>query len=167
MRRFLLLFALVGFVSIGTTQAQKKACKYSKTSVEASAVDAEAFAAKAASLDENIDRKVCEKSGKVSYFQSSTCAKSGATKVSEVQWCTNSNKFVNMSPSSNDKKSCAKSCAKGAKGKAGCSKGAKATSVSAKKGCCAKGTCQKACCAGKKAKADLKEAKAVRTSMEQ
>lgn len=166
MRRFLLLFALMGFVAIGTTNAQKKECKYSKKSVEASAVDTDAFAAEAALLDEAVERKVCGKSGKVSYYQSSTCAKSGATKVSEVQWCTNSNKFVNMSPSGKDKKSCAKSCAKGAKGKAGCSKGAKATSVSAKKGCCAKGTCQKACCAGK-AKADMKEAKAVRTSMEQ
>ena len=167
MRRFLLLFALIGFVAIGNTSAQKKACTYAKKSVEASATDAEAFAAKAASLDETVERKVCEKSGKVSYFQSATCEKSGATKVSQVQWCTNSNKFVNMSPSGEAKKSCAAKCAKGAKGKAGCSKGTKATSVSAKKGCCSSGTCQKACCAGKKAKADIKEAKAVRTSMEQ
>lgn len=166
MRRFLLLFALIGFVAIGTTEAQK-ACKYSKKSVEASATDSEAFAAKAASLDETVERKVCENSGKVSYYQSSTCQKSGATKVSEVQWCTNSNKFVNMSPSGEAKKSCAQKCTKGAKGKANCSKDASATSVSAKKGCCSSGTCKKACCAGKGAKADMKEAKAVRTSMEQ
>lgn len=187
MRRYLLLFAVVCFAGLGTANAQctkskKAAC--AKKSVQATSNDVETFAMNAALEDETVDRKVCAKSGKVSYHQSSTCAKSGAVSVNEVKWCTNSNKFVNMSPSAATGKSCAKSaksCAKGAKGKACCAgaakagccakKGAagasavKASNVSEKKAC-TKGAkkCSKPC--GSKAKSASTDVKAVQISSE-
>lgn len=159
MRKFLLLIAVFCFAALGSAEAQscskskascKKACAAKKSamakkSTSTEAVDADAFAAKFASENENIERRVCAKSGSVSYFETSVCAKSGAKKVSEVQWDAAAAKFVNTSPSD-----------AGAEKKA-CSKDAKA------KGCCAKGTCKKACCADKKA--GTAEAKAVKASM--
>ena len=85
-----------------------------------------AAAAKLAANDETIESKVCEKSGKVSYFTKSTCAKSGKTSMSPVKYCSDSKKFVNVAPAADiqlvgggsnaelvagEKKSCAKSCA--------------------------------------------------------
>lgn len=167
MRKFLLLIAVFSFAALGSVDAQscaksKKSCAkscaakkaaMSKKSTSADAVDVDAVAAKFASENESIERRVCAKSGKVSYFETSVCAKSGNTSVSEVAWDADNAKFVNMSPSDNApaKKSCSKS-------KASCAKGAKASA----KGCCAKGTCQKACCADKKAS---NGAKAVKASM--
>ena len=198
MRRYLLLFAVVCFAGLGTANAQctkskKAAC--AKKSVQATSNDAETFAMKAALEDETVERKVCPASGKVSYHQSSTCAKSGAVSVNEVKWCTNSNKFVNMSPSATAGKTCskgakaacaksAKSCAKGAKGKACCAGGAKAgccakkgaagasavkASMTSEKKACTKGAkkCSKPCGSKAKAKsASIEEVKAVRVSSE-
>lgn len=154
MRKFLLLIAVFSFAALGTVDAQscaksKKSCAktcskskaMSKKSTSADAVDVDAVAAKFASENENIERRVCEKSGKVSYFETSVCQYSGAKKVNEVSWDAETSKFVNVSPSDNAsaKKSCSKS-------KAACAKGAKASS---------KGSCTK-----KKASTEVKAIKA-------
>jgi len=191
MRRYLLLFAVVCFAGLGTANAQcLKSAKAScaKKSVKATSTDAETFAMNAALEDETVERKVCSASGKVSYHQSSTCAKSGAVSVNEVKWCTNSNKFVNVSPSAATGKTCSKgakaACSKTAGGKACCS-GAEKAACCAKKGAagasavkasmtsekkaCTKGAkkCSKPC--GSKAKASsasIEEVKAVKVSNE-
>jgi len=190
MRRYLLLFAVLCFAGLGTANAQcSKSAKAScaKKSVKATSTDAETFAMNAALEDETVERKVCSASGKVSYHQSSTCAKSGAVSVNEVKWCTNSNKFVNVSPSAATGKTCSKgkaACAKTASGKACCS-GAEKAACCAKKGAagasavkasmtsekkaCTKGAkkCSKPC--GSKAKASsasIEEVKVINVSNE-
>jgi len=171
MRRYLLLFAVLCFAGLGTANAQcSKSAKAScaKKSVKATSTDAETFAMNAALEDETVERKVCSASGKVSYHQSSTCAKSGAVSVNEVKWCTNSNKFVNVSPSAATGKTCSK-------GKAACSAKAAAgasavkASMTSEKKACTKGAkkCSKPC--GSKAKASsasIEEVKAVKVSNE-
>ena len=187
MRRFLLLFAVLCFAGLGTANAQctkgKKAC--AKKSVQATSNDAETFAMNAALEDETVERKVCSKSGNVSYHQSSTCAKSGAVSVNEVQWCTKSNKFVNVSPSEGmAKPACSKgakaSCSKSAGAKACCAGGAKAACCAKKGGASAvkasntsaKTSCAKKCSKGAKACSKTKatsasaEVKAVKVSNE-
>lgn len=132
------MFGMVGFVSAQSCSksmaaGDKKCC--AKTA---------AAAASLASLDNSIEKKVCEESGKVSYFQTSVCEVSGKESVNEVKYCDKSKKFVNVSPSAEAKKDCSKKCTKGAKE-------AKATGVSNTKAC-TKGakSCEKAC--SKKAK---------------
>jgi len=162
MKRFLLLFAVVCFAGLGTanaqcTKAKKAAC--AKKSVQATSNDAETFAMKAALEDETVERKVCAKSGNVSYHKSSTCAKSGAVSVNQVQWCTKSSKFVNVSPSEGAAKP---ACTKGAKKCTKAEKAACAKSAKAGKACCA-GAKEAGCCA-KKGAAGAKAIKASNTS---
>jgi len=66
---------------------------------ESNVLSAIAEADLAADEDESIVRKECPMSGKVSYYQESVCAKSGKVSMSEVKYCTDSNAFVNASPS--------------------------------------------------------------------
>gem|GEM_PF-753606 len=119
-----------------TVAGEKKMCAKSS-----------AAAAKLASNDANIESKVCEKSGKVSYYSKKTCAKSGKVSMTPVKYCSDSKKFVNVSPEGE-----AKSTLTG--------NGMKACCASAKK---AGG---KACCAGKGKKACSGKAKATQTSLQ-
>lgn len=134
MKRLVLLFALLGFVAASSVQAQN--CSHAKKTATAAAVsDDDSGAAKAALLDNSIERQVCEKSGKVSYYRKDVCEKSGKVSLTEVQYDTPSGKFVNVSPSE----------------KASCNKGgATKVGLDGKKGaCCASGAKKDACCAKK------------------
>ncbi|NNE28401.1 MAG: hypothetical protein HKN16_02115 [Saprospiraceae bacterium] len=154
MKKVLLMFACLGVFAFGA-QAQKASCTKSKASCVKSAkvtgtasID-DAVVAKAASLDETVERRVCEKSGSVSYFQNSTCPVSGKVTAKEVSYNTATGKFVNVSPeamSKSEKKACsakgaakkvsgksAKACCSGAEAKACCAKGAKASKASCSK----------------------------------
>lgn len=147
MKKLIMLFAffgLVGIVSINAQSCSKsaaatKSCTKTATAGKACCAKTSAAAAKLASMDDSIESKTCAKSGKVSYVRKSVCAVSGTTKLEDVKYCTDSKKFVNVSPASADKavkavkatktsattkKSCSKSCAKS------CSKG-KAASTNA------------------------------------
>ena len=136
------LFALLVCGALAV-QAQTKGhdCASHKAKASATAVESvsDDVIAQAASLDENIERRVCENSGKVSYYRKSTCEKSGKVSYNPVNYDSASSTFVNVSPAQVTKK---KACASKANGKSCCAKGAKATAVAGKAG--------KSCCAGKK-----------------
>ena len=139
---FLLLIGLFNFSADAQTCTGAK-----KASAEKSGCCV--AAAKAASLDPTIEKKVCSKSGKVSFVKNTTCATTGKVTAHEVEYCSKSGKFVNVSPSGKA------ACTKGKK--AACSKttGAKATKVSTAK----KKSCSKTCTKGKKAACNKKATK--------
>lgn len=130
MKKLLMLVAFLGLVNMAQAQCTKSA----KTAGTKSACCAKttAAAAKAASLDESIEQRVCEKSGKVSFVKKSVCETSGNVSFADVEYCTKSEKFVNVSPSDvkavnasmdmDAKPACSKSKAACTKSKAACSK---------------------------------------------
>lgn len=177
MKKLFFLFAFLGLVSIATNaQTTKKSCnpaactkaKDGKTC--SSKTDAAAI--KMADSDASIEKKVCPKSGKVSFVRKSICPNTKKVSYTDVEYCSKSEKFVNVSPKSSVKEAAVKtacdtqkskgtataekaSCSKGAaKDKACCAskKGtdAKTCSKNAKSKTCAKGANGKACCADKK-----------------
>ena len=154
MKKLFFLFAFLGLVSL-SANAQK--CSSAK-SAKATCMKSSKAAATAASLDEAIESRTCAKSGSVSYVKKVVNSETGAVSYQDVEFCTKSKKFVNVSPVANEKKMCTKGAkasmtAKG--GKACCAKGAKASTVSMDgKASCSKGA-KAACCAkgAKKAKA--------------
>lgn len=131
MKKLFLLFALVSFAALGTVEAQCHG-KKSATATEVNTNDE--AAAKLASMDETIERRVCEKSGNVSYWQKSVCEKSGNVSFSQVSYDTAEGTFVNVSPS--------EAHGKAAKGKSCCAGKASAKNASCsskgKAGCCSK-----------------------------
>lgn len=140
MKKVLMLFACLSVFALSAS-AQKacskskascaKTCTKSKSMTQAAASVDDAVVAKAASMTEGIERKVCAKSGTVSYHQSYKCSETGKMTSKEVMYDAASAKFVNVSPS--DMKATAKA------GKKACSPAA-----------------GKACCASKGKKANLK-----------
>jgi len=139
MKYFTLLLSFTLFLGLNL-QAQD--CPYSKKShakVEKAESTSSVAAAKAASLDDSIEKRTCPQSGKVSYLRKSVCEKSGKVSLTEVEYCSKSGKFINASPR---KSGCSKS-------KAADKEGAKATKVSGKahSGCtpAQKAECAKKC----------------------
>lgn len=114
MKRLFLLFAFFGALSLGAAQAQS--CCASKAGAAKTAstcsTSTEA-AAKAASLDASIEKRVCEKSGSVSYVRK--VSENGATTYQDVNYDAATGKFINVAPAANA-------------GKAGCSPAASAAS---------------------------------------
>lgn len=144
MKNLLLLVALVSFVAAGSAIAQD--CGSHGKSHSTSMVHSDDDAAmKAAASDPSIERKVDEKSGKITYWKKETSADAMTVSLQEVEYCTKSAKFVNVSPSEKA------SCSKGASSKGCCSsKKGSATKVSLEggKSCCTSGA--KAGCCSKK-----------------
>jgi len=142
MKKLFFLFAFMGLFAFAAT-AQKKACCASKSaSTEKVSAATLAEAEKAASEDASIVKQVSN-TGDVTFTRKEVCAVSGKVSYTDVEFCTKSSKFVNVSPSE----------------KAACAKSASATKVSStdKKACCDKG--DKACCdkKGKKASSEAVE----------
>jgi hypothetical protein len=132
MKKLFLLFALVSFAALGTIHAQ---C-HGKKSASTTEVQSDEAAAKLASMDETIERRVCEKSGTVSYWKKETCAKSGNVSFAEVSYDSANGQFVNVSPSeTHGKAASGKSCCAGkaSASKASCSGEKKAGCCSSKK----------------------------------
>ena len=74
MKKLFLLVALVGCFALNAdAQSCQGKYKTAKSTASASCSATDAAAAKAASLDTSIERKVCSKSGKVSYVKNSVC----------------------------------------------------------------------------------------------
>ncbi len=144
---FILSFFLVAGMTANaqTCSKSKKACaKTCASKAKTASADAEttsvaaAFmeADEAAKANDSIEKRVCAKSGNVSYYEKAVCAKSGKVSYEEVKYCTDSKKFVNQSPKDGkvmsasaiktsadakaEKKACAKKCSKAEK--AACSK---------------------------------------------
>lgn len=163
MKKFFLLFALLGFVSVSTVSAQKKTCTAAKA-VKGEKVCTKTAAAKLASLEADIEKRVCEKSGSVSYVRKSVCSASGKVSFQDVEFCSKSSKFVNVSPSKGGTKaSCTKPCTKGS-AKASAMKVSQNETAVKGKACCAGKS--KASCAAKKVdnaeKANAAKAKLVK-----
>jgi len=101
--------------------AAKKTAQAESTTKVASAI---AEAEVAAESDESIEKRVCEKSGSVSFYQKSVCEKSGKVSWNQVEYNSDSQSFTQVASASmekdvetgeikkGDKKSCSKSCAK-------------------------------------------------------
>ena len=123
---FLAFFGAVAFTSNAqsctksASASKKSSCCASKTAATNSAA-----AAKLASADASIEAKTCSKTGKVTYYKSSTCSVSGKTSMAEVEYDAATAKFVNVSPS------------KMAKESAVGGKTVKTVSATKKKSCCA------------------------------
>lgn len=92
-------------------------------------------AVKLASLDENIEQRVNEDNGEVTFVRKKTCSHSGKVSYVNVMYNAESAQFVNVSPK--DMESGKKGC---------CAAGAKAG-----KGCCAKKASAGEGCGSKKA----------------
>ncbi len=144
MKKLFMLFAFMGLVSVASVSAQS--CSKSKAN---SSTTCTVAATKAASLDASIEKRVCEKSGKVSFVRKNVCSTSGKTTYTNVEYNTETKKFVNVSPTHTSGK---------AAGKASTSCSAKAKATSGKTSCCTKGA--KGASAVKKTSA----AKAIKTS---
>jgi hypothetical protein len=125
MKKLFFVLALVGFASFAA-QAQS-CCSKGAKGASASADKTEAScstsaADKAASLDDSIEKRVDEASGKVSFVRRTVNAASGESTYAPVEYCSESNAFVSKS---GDKKAC---CTDGKKSKgdaACCSKESK------------------------------------------
>lgn len=180
-----ILFVFMAMFLVGTaanaqacSKSAKKACtKKAATMTDADATKVASYVVEADALAEasdDIKRKECAVSGKVSYFQKETCEKSGKEKWAEVKYCEKGKKFTKVASvemerlsadgkktcSKSDKKACAKKCSKA--DKKAC---AKKCSKSDKKACAKKGATKvasaemeaepkkaKSCCKGKKKK---------------
>lgn len=138
MKKLFLLFAFFGAVSFAANAqcSHAKSASAASTSVDAPGHCTASAAAKLASADASIETRTCPQTGKVSYMKKTVSAETGKATFTEVEYCSKSGKFVNVSPS--EKAACSKS-------KAACSGDAKATKVSSTGGTGA------ACCAGAKA----------------
>lgn len=153
---FVAMFGMVGFLSA-------QSCSKSKTAGnKACCAKTAAAAAKTASLDASIEKKVCANSGKISYYKSSTCPASGKVMQTEVRYDDKAKQFVNVAEVADEvpaeakaKKECSKKCEKK------CSK-AKATGVSNETKACTKGN--KACCKSKKGSKTAANASAKQTA---
>jgi len=103
---FLFSFLLVAGMATAQTKAcskagkkccAKKAKTESTTSVGTPTQVASAMAVSEADAmaesDENIEKRVCEKSGATSYYQKAVCEKSGKVSWGEVSFCSKSKAF--------------------------------------------------------------------------
>ena len=107
MKKFFLLFAVLGLFTF-SANAQKKACsmanKASCTKSKTASVAANNPAAILAAQDDSIEERVCSKSGAVSYVKKNVCAHSGNVSFTDVEYSAETKKFINVSPSDMDVK---------------------------------------------------------------
>lgn len=120
---FLTFFGVLALVDVNAQQCSSlKATSATKMSCAASC------AAKAASADVNIEKRVNPTTQAVSYVRKDVCGVSGKVSYTDVEYCTKSKQFINVSPSKANMQT--KSCTKDAKGVK-----AIKTSAAAKKTC--------------------------------
>lgn len=106
----LILFLGLGLTSLVAQEAKKADCSSEKKScaktcakVKAASVDSDgtavlSMAESIAEQDENIEKRVCSKSGSISYYEKNTCEKSGKVTYNQVEFDQESSSFVNVSP---------------------------------------------------------------------
>lgn len=143
MKRFLIAFALLGFVTF-SAQAQSCCSKGKSASADKSEASCSTTeATKAASLDDSIEQRTDANTGKVSFVRRSVNAATGEASFEAVEYCSESKRFINKSPEKADchadgkasatsgksksKKDC---CEGGDKGGAGCAKDSKSKASS-------------------------------------
>ena len=79
-----MLFALVGLVGLASVDAQT--CTKSKAECTAAAT-------KAATASADIEKRICEQTGKVSFVRKSVCETSGKTSYTNVEYNADTKKF--------------------------------------------------------------------------
>lgn len=128
MKKLFFLFAFLGLFAFASN-AQTKACCASKksASVEKTSSAATTDIESALAADASIVKKVSN-TGEVTYVREEVDASTGKVSHQDVEFCTKSGKFVNVSPS--EKAAC-------------CTKEGSAKKVSNKKA-----NAKKSCCAG-------------------
>ena len=138
-------FAITGMHAQKACCASKEksaaSCAGKSSATSTAAADVEMAAAKLASIDENIDRKVCPETGKVTYTKKEVCEKSGKVSFVNVEYNSDLGEFVNVSPSE----------LHGNKAGCGSSEAVSGKTASAKSCCSGK---EKASCCSKSASAD-------------
>jgi hypothetical protein len=102
MKKALLIIGLFVFAGTANIFAQSETSN-AEDGIENVAVIAD----KAAAEDENIEKKVCQKSGKVSYVRKDVCEKSGKVSYTNVSYDAAVGKFVSLEASAKEGKSCA------------------------------------------------------------
>lgn len=106
----LLIFGAFSVSAQSCSKGKKAACCKSKAKTAATAVKADATdtavasaymeaAEAAATADENIMKRVCDKTGSVGYYEKNVCSKSGKVSYNEVNYSDDLKAFVNVSPS--------------------------------------------------------------------
>ena len=143
---FLAFFGVLALVDVNAQQCSSmKSVSANKQSCAATC--AKTAAAKAASMDVNIEKRVHPVSQQVSYVRKSVCPASGNVSYDNVEYCTKSKQFINVSPTKANMQT--KSCTKDVKGV----KAIKASSTTPKTSCTAaqKAACAKTCTAAQKA----------------
>ncbi len=104
----LLVFGAFSVNAQSCSKGKKAACCKSKAKAAAVKGDASETAVAsaymeaaeaAANADENIMKRVCEKTGSVGYYEKNVCSKSGKVSYKEVNYNEDLKKFVNVSPS--------------------------------------------------------------------
>lgn len=133
MKKVILFLAFFGVVALVNANAQCSGAKASTASNEkGAACCAQSSAMKAAANDKSIEKRVSPETGEVSFVRKDVNAESGKVVYSEVEYCTKSGKFINVSPSN---KSC---CSKTGE--------ASATKVSNEKAATCSGEQKAGCC---------------------
>lgn len=145
MKNALLIIGLFVFAGTANIFAQAE-----KTSSDESLENVAMLADKAAAADDNIEKKVCEHSGKVSYVRKDVCEKSGKVSYTDVTYDATAGKFVSLESAEKGK-----ACGSKAKASGCCASKGKASGVAAKdgKGCGSKGKAAGCCSSKNKAKA--------------
>ncbi len=149
MKKLTFLFSALFLLSICSVQAQKcskstaagtkSCCAKKATSTAASTSIYELNEASlekaiaAAESMENIDYKQCKESGKVCFYETSTCAKSGKVSKTQVSYNPETATFVAYKAPT----SCNKGTATAAEGKT-CNKGTATAAAAGGKACCSK-----------------------------
>lgn len=140
----LAMFLAFGLQAQSDCASKKTSCAKEKSAKSVSVEDQKNMeaAVKLASMDESIEKKVCEHSGKVSFYRKEATGQNGEVKLVSVEYDANENQFVNVSPL--DKKEGA-----------------------AKMGCCsAKSAAAAGCCASKKSNSAEASAKETKSAFE-
>ena len=136
MKKVILFLAFFGAVALVNANAQCSGAKASTASNEkGAACCTQSAAMKAAANDKSIEKRVSPETGEVSFVRKDVSAENGKVVYSEVEYCTKSGKFINVSPSN---KSCCSKSGEGAKATKVSNEKAAACSGEQKAGCCDK-----------------------------
>lgn len=147
MKRVLLFFALLGTFALAANAQSKACCAGKKASDKTeSCLKADQAAMDEAAADDASIVKQVSKDGEVKYLRKEINEKTGEVTYVDVEFCTKSNKFVNVSPSEGNPSCCTKTA-----------KAKKASRKDGEKACCSEEE-KKACCA------DGKHSDATKTS---
>lgn len=101
MKRLLLLasFVMLGLglnAQCTKTASEGKACCASKKGTKVASASATSQAEIAAAENENIQKRVCEQTGKVSFYEKSVCSNSGSVSWNEVVYNETDKKFTRV-----------------------------------------------------------------------